>query len=166
MIPYISIVGFSNSGKTTKISKLVQILTEKGYKVAAVKHAANGYNMDISGKDSFQHYDAGAQQVVIAGPNSITLHKRCDDHPALKDVLELIHNVDLILIEGYKNQPGPKIQIVNYDCTQPELAKPNELVAIISENFFECGVPCYHPAQLEEMADFIVTSLLAENAAQ
>ncbi|WP_278279255.1 molybdopterin-guanine dinucleotide biosynthesis protein B [Syntrophomonas palmitatica] len=155
-------VGYSNSGKTTIVSGLVHILTAKGYKVAVIKHAAHGYSRDIPGKDSFQHFAAGAQQVIVAGPDSITLHKRYSHAPNLQEVLELITEVDLIIVEGYKNEPGPKIEIVNSDDQVIKLTKSNELIAIISEEKLNYSMPCYNPAQLEQIAEFIAASFLTQ----
>lgn len=158
MIPVISFVGYSNSGKTTVVSRLTSILAKTGYRVAVVKHAAHGYDMDVPGKDSWQHYHAGAQKVVLIGPDSITWHERSSSDPVLHDVLNRISNVDLILVEGFKNEPGRKIEIVR-DPDSPRVPAGQELAAVISDLPLNAEVPVFSPDQLEAVAVFIIDLL-------
>lgn len=155
MIPVIGFMGYSNSGKTTVVSKLIDILTKMGYRVAAVKHAAHGYDLDVPGKDSWQHYNAGAQKVILVGPDSITSHERCLNEPKLQDVLQQINNVDCILVEGFKGEPGPKIEIVR-DPDNPRVPAGHDLAAIISDLPLGGDVPVFAVDQLETLAAFII----------
>ncbi|MEN6389211.1 MAG: molybdopterin-guanine dinucleotide biosynthesis protein B [Syntrophomonas sp.] len=161
-IPVIGFFGYSNSGKTTVVAHLIKILAGKGYRVAAIKHAAHGYDMDVPGKDSWQHFNAGAQKVMVVGPDSITTHERFITEPPLPSILERIkvgQDLDLILIEGFKSEPGPKIQVIR----DKEAAYPDwnvDLIATVSDEPFKEGIPSYSLEQLEKLADFLVEKYL------
>jgi molybdopterin-guanine dinucleotide biosynthesis protein B len=103
MIPIISIVGKSDSGKTTLIEKLVPELTRRGYRIATVKHDVHGFEVDREGKDSWRHKQAGAHTVVISSPKKVALIRDVEKDMTLEEIREkLIQDVDLILSEEYK----------------------------------------------------------------
>ena len=125
MIPIISIVGKSDSGKTTLIEKLIPVLTQRGYRVATVKHDIHGFEVDQEGKDSWRHKQAGAHTVVISSPDKIALIRDVERDLNLGEIRDLlIRDVDLILSEGYKKDIQPKIEIFRKEkhkkllCTQ------------------------------------------------
>lgn len=159
MIPAIGFVGFSNSGKTTVIASLTGILSRRGYKVAAVKHASHGYDVDIPGKDSWQHFQAGAQKVIVVGPGSLTSHERFDREPELSEILKNINNVDVILIEGFKNEPGPKVEIIR-DPESPRVHPEGNMVAVVSDHPIADDVPRFASHELDKLADFIIGEYL------
>ena len=112
MIPIISIVGKSDSGKTTLLEKLVPELTRRGYRIATIKHDVHGFEVDQEGKDSWRHKQAGAHTVVISSPNKIALIRDVEKDLNLEEIRErLIQDVDLILSEGYKKDVQPKIEV-------------------------------------------------------
>lgn len=154
MIPVVGFVGYANSGKTTVVSKLVSILKNRGYRVAAIKHASHGYDMDRPGKDSWQHFEAGADQVIVVGPDSYSHHHR---GPAkLLDVIGHITNVDIILVEGFKGEPIPKIEIINQDDPTLRIALGEYLQAVIGSDDPHGTVPWFVPNALDSVADFLV----------
>ena len=101
-IPKIIFTGFSGSGKTTIIEKIVKILSKKGFKVATVKHDVHGLEIDKEGKDSYRFSKAGAITSVVSSKDITVFkeHRELD----LNDILNRIKNVDIILIEGYKSE--------------------------------------------------------------
>ena len=103
MPPIISIVGNSDSGKTTLIEKLIPELRHRGYRVGTVKHASHGFDIDRRGKDSWRHHQAGAEIVVVASPEQIAMVKNdpCDSLDCLERYFE---GVDLVLAEGFKKR--------------------------------------------------------------
>ncbi|NWG01846.1 MAG: molybdopterin-guanine dinucleotide biosynthesis protein B [Syntrophaceae bacterium] len=162
MIPIISIVGKSDSGKTTLIEKLVPELTRRGYRVATVKHDIHGFEVDREGKDSWRHKQAGAHTVVISSPNKVALIRDVEKDLTLDEIREkLIQDVDLILSEGYKKDVQPKIEIFRKEkhrellCTQED-----QLVAITSNQKFDIGVPCFDLEDMKGLADFIEKNFL------
>ena len=98
-IPIIQIIGYSGSGKTTFISKLIKSLKQKGLKVAAVKHDVHGLDIDREGKDSYIFSESGAEVSVVSSPEMAVfkIHKEL----TLDDILSNIKNVDIIIVEGY-----------------------------------------------------------------
>jgi molybdopterin-guanine dinucleotide biosynthesis protein B len=157
MIPIISIVGKSDSGKTTLIEKLVPELTRRGYRIATVKHDVHGFEVDREGKDSWRHKQAGAYTVVIASPNKVALIRDVERDLTLDEIRDkFIQDVDLLLSEGYKKDVQPKIEIFRKEkhekllCTQE-----NHLVAIVSNKPFNIGVPCFDLDDMKGLAEFI-----------
>src|SRR4030066_1554380 len=132
MIPIISIVGKSDSGKTTLIEKLVPELTRRGYRVATVKHDVHGFEVDQEGKDSWRHKKAGAHTVVISSPQKIALIRDVEKDLTLEEIREkFIQDVDLILSEGYKKDIQPKTGVFRKEKHKELLCtKEDNLVAI------------------------------------
>ncbi|MCX8172142.1 MAG: molybdopterin-guanine dinucleotide biosynthesis protein B [Archaeoglobaceae archaeon] len=107
----LSIVGKSNTGKTTLIEKLTPVLISKGYRVAVVKHADKGFELDIEGKDSYRIFKAGAD-VAIVSNEKIAIIKRGAD---LKKILDFLGDYDIILTEGFSKESFPKIALDDGD---------------------------------------------------
>lgn len=159
MIPFVSLVGYSNSGKTTVMAGLVRILKSRGYKVAAVKHAAHGYTIDSPRTDSWYYAEAGADQVVIVGPDSITMHEFLREKKSLAEILARIKDVDIILVEGFKSEPGPKIEIYRQDYSLDRIPTGGQLLATVSDVYLEGNLPRFSFDQLEGLTDFILKSV-------
>ena len=99
---------------------MLPLLTARGLRVSTVKHAHHGFDLDQPGKDSFRHRQAGAREVMIAGgPRWALLHEVQGAEPELPELLARLSPVDLVLVEGYKTNPHPKIEV-----HRPALAKP------------------------------------------
>ena len=162
MIPIISIVGKSDSGKTTLIEKLVPELTRRGYRVATVKHDVHGFEVDREGKDSWRHKQAGAHTVVISSPNKVALIRDVEKDLTLDEIREkLIQDVDLILSEGYKKDIQPKIEVFRKEKHKKLLCtKKDNLVAIVSNKKFNVGVPCFHLEDIKGLSNFIEKEFL------
>jgi molybdopterin-guanine dinucleotide biosynthesis protein B len=145
MIPILSIVGKSDSGKTTLIEKLVPELVRRGYRVATIKHDVHGFEIDREGKDSWRHKKAGAHTVVISSPRKLALIRDVDHDAELPELRErYIGDVDLILAEGFKKNTQPKIEVFRQEVHQELLCrKEDNLVAIASNRHFDIGVPCF-----------------------
>ena len=144
MIPIVSIVGKSDSGKTTLIEKLVPELCRRGYRVATVKHDVHGFEVDREGKDSWRHKKAGAHTVVISSPVKVAVIRDVDHDADLTEVRDrYIRDVDLILTEGFKRNNQPKIEVSRREKHQDLLcSREDNLLAIASDQPFEIGVPC------------------------
>lgn len=162
MIPIISIVGKSDSGKTTFLEKLLPELVRRGYRVATVKHDVHGFEVDREGKDSWRHKQAGAHTTVISSPQKVALIRDVERDLTLAELREkLIQDVDIILSEGYKKDVQPKIEIFRKDkhrellCTQED-----NLVAIVSDKEFDVGASCFFLDDVKGVADFIEKKFL------
>lgn len=162
MIPIISIVGKSDSGKTTLIEKLVPELTRRGYRIATVKHDVHGFEVDREGKDSWRHKRAGAHTVVISSPEKVALIRDVERDLSLMEIRDkLIRDVDLVLSEGYKRDVQPKVEIFRKERHQELLcAKEDNLIAIVSDQTFNVGVPCFDLEDTKGLSDFIEKEFL------
>jgi len=109
----IGIAGWSGSGKTTLISRLIPELATVGLRVATLKHAHHSFDLDQPGKDSQIHRQAGAIEVIISSPRRwAQLHEIKDGTEVpLEDLLRRVSPVDLILIEGWKARPVPRLEV-------------------------------------------------------
>jgi len=159
MIPSIAIVGYHDSGKTTVLVNLIRVLKERGYRVAAVKHTDHGYDMGPPGKDSSRHFAAGADKVAVAGPESFTVHERTAGALSLADVRARVSGVDLVLVEGFKREPGPKVGVFRAGYSGDLAAAVEGLIAAVGDCPPGLGLPCFGFDQTGELADFIVGRL-------
>jgi molybdopterin-guanine dinucleotide biosynthesis adapter protein len=111
-VKVLGIVGWSGSGKTTLITGLLPVLRGRGLTVSTVKHAHHGFDMDRSGKDTFRHRAAGAHEVLVASAHRwALLHEVEGAEPGLPDLLARLEPVDLVLVEGFKTHPFPKLEV-------------------------------------------------------
>lgn len=116
----LGIVGWSGSGKTTLLVSVLPLLRKAGLSVSTVKHTHHGFDMDRPGKDTFRHREAGAHEVLIAaGTRWVLLHEVVGPEPSLPDLLDRMDPVDLVLVEGYKTHPFPKLEV-----HRPSMGKP------------------------------------------
>ncbi len=132
----IGFAGWSGAGKTTLIVKLIPELNRRGLSVSTIKHAHHNFDLDQPGKDSYEHRAAGAHEVLVASANRIALMRElCGaPEPSLPELLRLLEPVDLMLIEGFKRDPYPKIEIFRAANNKPPLypEDPN-IVALLTD---------------------------------
>ena len=109
----IGLAGWSGAGKTTLLIKLIPVLRQRGLSVSTLKHAHHGFEVDQPGKDSFEHRQAGASEVLVASRRRWALIRelREEAEPGLADLLRRLSPVDLVIVEGFKAQPHPKIEV-------------------------------------------------------
>ena len=162
MIPIISIVGKSDSGKTTLIEKLVPELVRRGYRVATVKHDVHGFEVDREGKDSWRHKQAGAHTVIISSPQKVALIRDVEKDSTLDEIRgRWVQDVDLLLSEGYKKDVQPKIEVFRKEKHKKLLCtKKDNLIAIVSNRKFNVGVPCFHLEDMKGLSNFIEKEFL------
>jgi len=132
----IGLAGWSGAGKTTLVAKLIPSILARGLKVSTVKHAHHAFDVDQPGKDSYAHRMAGATEVLVASARRFALmHElRGEDEPPLSALLAKLAPVDLVIIEGYKRDPHPKLEVFRADVGKP-LIHPDDphVVAIASD---------------------------------
>jgi len=156
IVPIISVVGRSDSGKTTLLEKLIPELKRRGYRVGTVKHHAHtGFEMDKPGKDTWRHAQAGSDHVVIAAPDKVAAIWRTDREPTLDEIAAGIPHVDIILTEGYRWADKPKIEVVRSARSQEPLCTPDELVALATDLQFELDVPQFSLEDAVGLVDLI-----------
>lgn len=155
-MPVLSFVGWSGSGKTTFLEKLLPVLTERGIRVGLIKHDAHKIEMDKPGKDTDRLYKAGASAVAISNQEMLAVIQRCDGQPELAELLSHIRNVDIVLTEGYKTGDNLKIEIHRQATgKKPACLQDERLLAVITDEKLDTKVPQLGLEDVEQTADII-----------
>lgn len=141
-VPIVCFVGRSNSGKTTLIERVIPELVRAGYKVATVKHAGHGFDLDTEGKDSWRHKRAGAGSVIVMSKGSLAMFADVPEQMKVEEVRDrfLDHSYDLIIAEGWKSEGYPKIVVIREQVGEVPVA-PDGLLAVVSDKPLEMHVP-------------------------
>jgi len=155
MPPVISVVGKSNSGKTTLIEKLVQELTSRGYRVATIKHVPRGDSYNETGKDSWRHLQAGSKVTAISSPEKIVMVKPVAQDSKLDEVAYLIgEDSDIILAEGFKQDNAPKIE-AHLKTSGSLLKDIKKLIAIVTDEPLDTKVRQFSPEDATGLANLL-----------
>lgn len=156
-VPILCFVGRSNSGKTTFIERVIPELVRGGYKVATVKHAGHGFDLDTEGKDSWRHKQAGASSVVILSKGSMAMFADVSDQMRVEDVRErfLDASYDLIIAEGWKHEGYPKIVIIREQAGEITVSQEG-LLAVVSDKPVDLNVPVFNLDDVPAVASLIM----------
>ena len=158
----IGIAGYSGSGKTTLIEKVVPVLVREGLKVSLVKHAHHEFDVDQPGKDSYRHRHAGCTEVLVSSSERWALmHElRGAAEPTLQEQLKMLSPCDLVIVEGYKREPIPKIE-VHRSAGHTPLLHPDDphVVAVATDEALDTNLPQLDLADPAAVARFIITHL-------
>ncbi|TSA02834.1 MAG: molybdopterin-guanine dinucleotide biosynthesis protein B [Nitrospiraceae bacterium] len=143
-VPILCFVGRSNSGKTTLIERVIPVLVRAGYKVATVKHAGHGFDLDTEGKDSWRHKRAGASSVMVLSKGSMAMFADVPDQLKVEEVRDrfLDHTYDLIIAEGWKNDGYPKIVIIRDQIGEIPVSSEG-LLAVVSDKSVDVDIPLF-----------------------
>lgn len=156
------IAGYSGSGKTTLIERLIPCLTARGLKVSVIKHAHHGFDIDRPGKDSWRHREAGASEVMLTGNKRwALLHESRDEaEPSLDEYLSHFSACDLILVEGFKHEPVPKLEVFREANGKPPLWPDSpHIVAVATDAPIKTHLPLIDINDAEAVATFIIATL-------
>ncbi len=155
MPPLITIVGLSNSGKTTLVEKLIPELKRRGYRVGTIKHTHHGFSMDQKGKDTYRHRAAGADAVLAASPGQIALVKSMPE-VILDSLLPYFQDMDIVLVEGFKQEKKPKIEVFRSQINQTPLFPEDDLlVAVVTDCLYSAKVPVFQFDDIEAICNVI-----------
>ncbi len=159
MIPILSIVGRSNSGKTTLIERLLPELKKLGVRVGTIKHDVHGFEMDHQGKDTWRHRQSGADSVVIASSSQLALISNLDEELSLDELAEkFFGNVDLVLTEGYKSHDKPKIEVFRSALGETALCElKDNLIGLVTDVKLELDVPQFQIENISQLVEYIKT---------
>jgi molybdopterin-guanine dinucleotide biosynthesis protein B len=166
----IGIAGWKNSGKTTLAVRLIAEFKQRGLRVASIKHAHHNFQIDDAETDSARHRQAGATQVAIVSGKRWALVTELGDkpEPSLDDVIAMLAPHDLVIVEGYKSEPIPKIEARRRWAAEGEPLAPHDthVIAIATdEPANQTGaVPIFHLNDVTALADFIEHRLRARCA--
>lgn len=155
----VGLCGWSGAGKTTLLSRLIPELRSRGHSVSTIKHAHHGFDIDKPGKDSHVHREAGASEVLVASSRRWALiHELRDEaEPSLSDLLSHLSPVHLVLVEGFKRDSHPKVEIHRAALGKP-LLQPNDacIRAVASDTPLVLPVPVLDLNAPEAIADFLL----------
>jgi molybdopterin-guanine dinucleotide biosynthesis protein B len=162
------LAGWSGSGKTTLMMRLIPALLQSGITVSTLKHAHHEFDVDQAGKDSWRHRQAGAQEVMISSERRWALmHElRGAAEPTMAEVLRRMSPVDLVLIEGYKRDAHPKLEIYRESVGKPLLALEDDSIVAIASDAPVPGVtrPRFALEDTAAIASFIIAHCRIEVA--
>lgn len=162
------IVAKSGSGKTTLIERLLPKLMERGLSVSTIKHTHHAFDMDKPGKDSFRHREAGAKEVVLASKSRFAiLHEmRTEPEPEIEELLTQMTPVDLVLVEGFKRHPHPKIEIFRSSLEkEPLWPQDPHILAVASDGPLEgCSRRLLDLNDTEAIMHFILETIAWETS--
>ena len=163
-IPIISIVGKSNSGKTTVLEGVVSELASRGWRVATVKHHVHDFDIDVPGKDSWRHARAGAVVSMVSSTNKLGVVKQLDCEPTLDDLAIEAGDVDILLTEGYKQTGRVRIEVSRDERSSELVCTPAELFALVTDGQRDAGdVPVFALGDTQDLTDLIETEFLPDS---
>jgi len=155
------IAASSNSGKTTLIEKVVKILKARGLRVAAIKHASAGFDLDTPGKDTWRFRQAGADTVILMGPDQLALMKNIDQELSAEELERMAGDVDIIIREGFKKNAKNKIEVFRHGVSgdRPLCMDDTSFLALVRDRVVNVSLPQYDINDAEGVAEFILTSI-------
>lgn len=160
----IGLAGWSGAGKTTLLVRLIPCLERRGISVSTVKHAHHAFDVDQPGKDSYEHRRAGARQVLVASARrwALMTELREEPEPPLPFLLSRLSPVDLVLVEGFKRDPHPKVEIHRAANGKPWLFPDDRAVVAIASDVpppaAAARLPHVHLDDVEGIADLMLQS--------
>lgn len=155
------IAGWKNSGKTGLAVRLVEEFTRRGYRISTIKHAHHDFDIDKVGADSYRHRQAGAHEVtIVSGTRYAIMHElRGAPEPSFEEILARLAPCDLVLIEGYKREPIPKIEARRLEAARRDPLAPEDphIVAIAADHEVEdaAGLAVFDLNDTIAIADFV-----------
>lgn len=157
-IPIIGFAAYSGTGKTTLIEKLVRNLKAQGLCIAVIKHDGHDFEIDQEGKDSWRFTQAGADISIVSSTHKTVL---IEQRPQpLKQVAALVHDVDLILVEGYKQEPLTQIGVCRWASGKGFTADISRYAAVVTDtDVGDVDIPCFGFDDIQELAEFIMKNM-------
>ncbi|MCB1775123.1 MAG: molybdopterin-guanine dinucleotide biosynthesis protein B [Gammaproteobacteria bacterium] len=165
-VPMVGFAAFSGTGKTTLLLQLLPLLKQAGLRITVVKHAHHAFDMDYPGKDSHRLRSAGADEMLVAGRCRVGLIRECRDNdaePRLADMLDLLDpaRIDLLLVEGFKAERFPKIELHRPSLGRPLLCRTDDSIIAVASDEALADIPADLPElplnDPARIADFILT---------
>ncbi len=154
------LAGWSGSGKTTLMVRLLPELVGRGLTVSTIKHAHHNFEIDRPGKDSYEHREAGATEVMITGGKRWALMHEIREkaEPTVADLMSHMTPVDLLMIEGFKNDEHPKLEVYRSDTGKPLICRQDpKIVAVVSDEILGgLDIPQLDLNEVPAIADFII----------
>ena len=160
-IPVISFAAYSGTGKTTLIEKLIAALKKKGLRLAVIKHDGHRFEIDHEGKDSWRFTGAGADITMVSSSGQTAYMEQGD--LSLERLFGMIHDVDLILMEGYKHEALPQIGMARRETGKGFTDDISRFIALVTDLEVETDVPQFAPDDIEGISNFIMERMTVKS---
>jgi len=160
MTKVVGIVGWKDVGKTFFVTEIINLLVKKGYKVGTIKHAHHDFDIDKPGTDSFKHRQSGASEVIISSSKRwAKIIENNKTEKKLNELLREFNDVDLVIVEGFKKENHPKIEIIgqNSNIVNNEI---KNVVAIVADQKTKSNIPLFMRNDVESLTEFIINKFL------
>jgi molybdopterin-guanine dinucleotide biosynthesis adapter protein len=160
----IGLAGWSGAGKTTLLTRVIPRLQKQGLRVSVIKHAHHAFDVDVPGKDSWKHREAGAVEVLVSSSQRWALmHElRGAREPRLPELLAKMSQVDLVVVEGFKREPHRKIEVFRAANEKPLLFPDDPgIVGIATDTAVETTLPTAHLDDIEAVAAMMLKSAIS-----
>lgn len=163
------VTGWKNEGKTSLMERLVAEISSRGFVVSTLKHAHHSADVDHAGTDTYRHREAGAQQVILSSPQRWAHMTELldEEEPSFNDLAARIEGTDLLLVEGYKSEPHPKIEVFRTDNNRQLIAETNtSVVAIAAKGEVDTDLPVIPLDDTKAIADFVLKCVGLDQASE
>lgn len=163
-IPVVSVVGKSDSGKTTLVVGLVRLLVERGWRVATCKHHIHEVDIDVPGKDSWRHARAGAEVAMISAPTQFAVVRKVDRERSLDEIAAVAEDAgcDILVTEGFKRSGSVRIEVSRVARSDELISTPDELFALVTDGDYDVAdVPVLGLDDHAALADLVERTFLA-----
>ena len=161
MSKIIGITGWKDVGKTHYASLIIKSLVNKGYQVGSIKHAHHDFDIDKPGTDSFKHREAGSNQVIVSSSKrwaKIT-ENNYENEKSLDELIQEFQNVEIVVVEGFKKDNHPKIEILTKGLNNRNKEIKN-VIAIVSDDLKDNIIPVFKENDIENLVEFIIKKIL------
>tara|TARA_Y100001970_G_scaffold292911_1_gene436559 strand:- start:1432 stop:1917 length:486 start_codon:yes stop_codon:yes gene_type:complete len=161
MIKIIGIVGWKDVGKTFFVTEIIKQLVQKGYKVGTIKHAHHDFDIDKPGTDSFKHRTSGSSEVIISSAKrwAKIVENNKKKEKKLSELLKEFSDIDIAIVEGFKKENHPKIEIISQNSKIINNEIKNVL-AIVADETFDSKIPVFKKNDVESLTQFIIDKFL------
>jgi len=157
----IGIVGWKDVGKTFFATEIIKLLVEKGYKVGSIKHAHHDFDIDKPGTDSFRHRQSGSSEVIISSSKrwAKIIENNNKNEKKLNELLREFNDIDVAIVEGFKKENHPKIEIISKNSKNINNEIKN-VVAIVADDKIDSSKPVFKKNDVESLTQFIINKFL------
>lgn len=166
--PVVSFVARPNHGKTTVIENVIPELIGRGYKIGTIKHHVHHFEMDKPGKDTWRHKQAGAHTVALSSPTGLGIIKDVPGDSSIEDlVAHYFSDMDLVLTEGYKTGPMPKVEVFRKEISSSPLDNRDATwAAFVTDTHLDSDLPQFSCQDINGLASFLIDSFIASAVRQ
>ena len=153
----ILIIGGKNSGKTFFAQQIIKKLLKKGLRIGSIKRAHHDFEIDKPNTDSYLHRKAGSEQVIVSSSKRWVKITEVNNmrEKNLSELLDELHNIDIVIVEGFKNEKHPKIEIIHETNTNYLFKKIKNVIALVSDEKIDSKIQQFKKNEIDIIVDFI-----------